>query len=67
MAAGDLQPGEESRIIAALGDLKAVLNDADREVLQQRTHALNDATSPGRSDDEPFGPARSSGKNIEDV
>jgi molecular chaperone DnaK (HSP70) len=68
VAAGDLQPGEEARIIAALGDLKAVLNDSDREVLQQRTHALNDATRHlaevlmNRSVQHAL-----SGRNIEDV
>jgi Fe-S protein assembly chaperone HscA len=68
VAAGDLQPGEEERIIAALGDLKAVLNDSDREVLQQKTHALNDATRHlaevmmNRSVQHAL-----SGRNIEDV
>ena len=67
-AAGDLQPGEQDRIMAALGDLKAVLNDSDREVLQQKTHALNDATRHlaevmmNRSVQHAL-----SGRNIEDV
>ena len=44
LAKAELKPGEHERILAALADLKAVLNDADREVIQQKTHALNDAT-----------------------
>jgi molecular chaperone DnaK (HSP70) len=44
LAQAELRPGEGERILAALADLKAVLNDADREVIQQKTHALNDAT-----------------------
>ncbi len=44
LAKAELKPGEHDRILAALADLKAVLNDADREVIQQKTHALNDAT-----------------------
>ena len=44
LAQAELKPGEHDRILAALADLKAVLNDADREVIQQKTHALNDAT-----------------------
>jgi hypothetical protein len=44
LAQAELRPGERERILAALADLKAVLSDADREVIQQKTHALNDAT-----------------------
>src|SRR5207244_9992402 len=43
-AASDLQPGEQDRIAAALAGLKAVLNEPDRDVIQQKTHALNEAT-----------------------
>jgi len=43
-AQAELKPGEHDRILAALANLKAVLNDADREVIQQKTHELNDAT-----------------------
>src|SRR6185295_10539853 len=34
LARAELKPGEHDRILAALADLKAVLNDADREVIQ---------------------------------
>src|SRR5207244_1908477 len=44
VAARDLEPGEHDRILAALADLKAVLTESDRDVIQQKTHALNDAT-----------------------
>jgi molecular chaperone DnaK (HSP70) len=44
IAADDLAPGEGERIAAALADLKAVLNGADKEAIQDKTHALNDAT-----------------------
>jgi molecular chaperone HscA len=44
VAASELQPGEQDRIAAALAGLKAVLNEPDREVIQQKTHALNEAT-----------------------
>src|SRR6266581_1520236 len=44
VARNDLQPGEHDRIVAALDDLKMVLNEPDREVIHQRTHALNEAT-----------------------
>jgi molecular chaperone DnaK len=43
-AQAELKPGEHDRILAALASLKAVLNDADRDVIQQKTHELNDAT-----------------------
>ena len=35
---------EQDRIAAALAGLKAVLNEPDRDVIQQKTHALNEAT-----------------------
>jgi Fe-S protein assembly chaperone HscA len=44
IAAAEFSPGERDRIDAALADLKAVLNGPDREVIQAKTHALNDAT-----------------------
>ena len=44
LAKTELQPGEYGRIVSALADLKAVLNGPDREAIQQKTHALNDAT-----------------------
>jgi molecular chaperone DnaK len=68
VARHDLQPGEHDRIVAALDDLKAVLNEPDREVIHQKTHALNEATQHlaevmmNRSVREAL-----SGKNIEDV
>jgi molecular chaperone DnaK (HSP70) len=40
----DLAPGELQRIESALTDLKAVSNASDREIVQQKTHALNEAT-----------------------
>jgi Fe-S protein assembly chaperone HscA len=44
LARAELTPGEHARILGALADLKAVLNRADREAIQEKTHALNDAT-----------------------
>ncbi len=44
IAASELKPGERERIDAALADLKAVLSGDDREAIQARTHALNEAT-----------------------
>jgi molecular chaperone DnaK (HSP70) len=44
LARAELTPGEHDRILAALADLKAVLAGDDREVIQQKTHTLNDAT-----------------------
>ena len=44
IAADEFSPGERERIDAALADLKGVLNGPDREVIQAKTHALNDAT-----------------------
>ena len=40
----DLMPGEQTGIEAALAGLKRVLGSSDRELIQQATHALNDAT-----------------------
>src|SRR3989454_876060 len=36
--------GEQKRIEQALADLKAVVNAPDRDTIQQKTHALNEAT-----------------------
>jgi Fe-S protein assembly chaperone HscA len=44
ISAHDLLPGERERIEAALSSLKAALGSTDRAEIQQRTHALNDAT-----------------------
>jgi Fe-S protein assembly chaperone HscA len=44
LAKTELRPGEHERILSALSDLKTVLNGSDREAIQQKTHALNDAT-----------------------
>jgi Fe-S protein assembly chaperone HscA len=44
IARDDLAPGEQERIETALAALKAVIGSADREAIQQRTHALNEAT-----------------------
>ena len=44
LAQTELGPGEHERILSALAELKAVLNGADRETVQQKTHALNEAT-----------------------
>jgi molecular chaperone DnaK len=41
----ELKPGERDRIDAALADVKTALNGADREAVQQKTHALNEATT----------------------
>jgi molecular chaperone DnaK len=41
---GDLAAGEQDQIEAALAEAKAVLNAPDRDVIQQKTQALNDAT-----------------------
>jgi len=40
----DLAAGEQDRIEAALADAKAALGALDRDVIQEKTHALNDAT-----------------------
>jgi molecular chaperone DnaK len=44
LAVTELAAGEHPRILAALDALKAVLSGADREAIQEKTHALNDAT-----------------------
>jgi Fe-S protein assembly chaperone HscA len=44
VARTDLKPGELDRIKTALADLKQVMSLTDREVIHQRTHALNHAT-----------------------
>ena len=41
---GALEPGELARIDAVLTDLKASMEHPDREVIKQKTHALNHAT-----------------------
>jgi molecular chaperone DnaK (HSP70) len=40
----DLKPGELDRIRTALADLKQVLAATDRELIHEKTHALNHAT-----------------------
>jgi molecular chaperone DnaK (HSP70) len=40
----DLAAGEQERIEAALVDAKSALGSTDRDVIQEKTHALNDAT-----------------------
>jgi molecular chaperone HscA len=40
----DLAPGEQQRIEAALAGLKAVIAKDDRDVIHEKTHALNEAT-----------------------
>ena len=44
VAREDLKPGEVERIRAALADLKHAMTATDREVIHERTHALNHAT-----------------------
>jgi len=44
IAARDLQPGEPERMESALADLKQAIGGTDREVIQEKTHALNHAT-----------------------
>ncbi len=44
VAKADLAAGEHGRILEALAALKGVLNGNDREMIQQRTQALNEAT-----------------------
>jgi Fe-S protein assembly chaperone HscA len=44
VAAESLQPGERQRIEAALADLKQAIGGSDREAIQHKTRALNDAT-----------------------
>jgi Fe-S protein assembly chaperone HscA len=40
----ELEPGEREHIELALAEVKAALAGTDRELIQQRVHALNDAT-----------------------
>ena len=40
----ELAPGERERIDGALADLKTIVAGDDRERIQQKTHALNEAT-----------------------
>jgi molecular chaperone DnaK len=40
----DLAPGEQQRIEAALAALKSVLGGDDRDLIHEKTHALNEAT-----------------------
>ena len=42
--ARELPQGQTQRIESALVDLKAVMESADRELIQEKTHVLNDAT-----------------------
>jgi molecular chaperone DnaK (HSP70) len=42
--AAELKPGERSQIDAALADLKSAVGLDDREAIQRKTQALNDAT-----------------------
>jgi Fe-S protein assembly chaperone HscA len=44
VAAEALRPGERQRIQATLADLKQAIAGTDRDVIQQQTHALNEAT-----------------------
>jgi Fe-S protein assembly chaperone HscA len=44
VARTDLKPGELERIRTALSDLKQVMVATDREVIHEKTHALNHAT-----------------------
>jgi Fe-S protein assembly chaperone HscA len=44
IAATELEPGEQQRILAALAELKSVLNGQDRDAIHDSTHRLNDAT-----------------------
>jgi len=44
IARQDLAPGEQQRIETALAELRAVIGGNDREVIHEKTHALNDAT-----------------------
>ena len=44
VARTDLKPGELDRIRAALSDLKQVMSATDRELIHDKTHALNHAT-----------------------
>jgi Fe-S protein assembly chaperone HscA len=42
--AGELPQGQAQRIESALVDLKAVMESADRELIHEKTHGLNEAT-----------------------
>jgi len=44
IAERDLAPGEQQRIESALAELKAVLGSDNRDLIHDKTHALNDAT-----------------------
>ncbi len=44
IASRDLAPGEADRITAALAEVREVLASADRELIRQKTQALNAAT-----------------------
>jgi len=44
IAAESLDPGERAQIESALGDARRVIADDDREQIQQKTEALNQAT-----------------------
>jgi molecular chaperone DnaK (HSP70) len=44
IARSELAPDERGKIAAALADLKGVLGSDNREVIQEKTHALNHAT-----------------------
>jgi len=44
IARAELGPGEHDRIVAALADVKRVINETDRELIQAKAHALQDAT-----------------------
>src|SRR5262249_3066129 len=44
IASAELATGERERIEAALADLRGVLASPDQDRIQQKTHALNDAT-----------------------
>lgn len=44
LASEELEGGEPERIEAALVELKRAMGGDDRELLQQKTHALNEAT-----------------------
>jgi molecular chaperone DnaK (HSP70) len=44
IAREDLQPGELPNIQSVLAELKRVMTETDREVIQHKTHDLNHAT-----------------------
>jgi molecular chaperone DnaK (HSP70) len=68
VAAEALQPGEPQRIEAALAELKQAMAATDRDAIQKKTHALNEATQHlaevvmNRSVREAL-----AGKNVDDV